>query len=204
MRATIDAFKHGFCSPERLHKIQVWLKALDWRVAFQLEAILHNALLNTEDLLMQLYKPINKLYEEHREVASDVLRFFTEALQSLPPKESPLQCFQRICARKISVTQTRLPPGMFNCHHVCFAPTRLILEGPYVIQSNRVIREWDDYQDNFIRVDFRDEDKLQYRWDREVDGRTFLAERVGGTLKNGFELAGRKFEFLAYSSSALR
>ena len=31
-----------------------------------------------------------------------------------------------------------------------------------------------------------------------------LHERVGETLKRGFELAGRRFEFLAYSSSALR
>jgi RNA-dependent RNA polymerase len=80
----------------------------------------------------------------------------------------------------------------------------MILEGPYVIQSNRVIRQWADYQDNFIQVDFRDEDRLQYRWDREVDGRSFLEQRVGGILKNGFELAGKKFEFLAYSSSALQ
>ena len=29
-------------------------------------------------------------------------------------------------------------------------------------------------------------------------------ERVGGTLKRGFELGGREFYFLAYSSSALR
>ena len=53
-------------------------------------------------------------------------------------------------------------------------------------------------------MDFRDEDRLQYRWDRSVDGTSFLHERVGGTLKNGFTLADRRFEFLAYSSSALR
>lgn len=31
-----------------------------------------------------------------------------------------------------------------------------------------------------------------------------MRDRVGGTLKQGFELAGRDFEFLAYSTSALR
>ncbi len=36
-----------------------------------------------------------------------------------------------------------------------------------------------------MRVDFRDEDRLQYRWDREVDGTSFLVERVGRTLKEG-------------------
>jgi RNA-dependent RNA polymerase len=37
-----------------------------------------------------------------------------------------------------------------------------------------------------------------------VNGLSFLNERVGHALKNGFELAGRQFEFLMYSNSALR
>jgi len=53
-------------------------------------------------------------------------------------------------------------------------------------------------------VEFRDEDRLAYRWDGDVDGTWFLQQRVGGTLRHGFEIAGRAFEFLAYSSSALR
>jgi RNA-dependent RNA polymerase len=61
-----------------------------------------------------------------------------------------------------------------------------------------------DYQEFFIRVSFRDEDRLQYRWDREVDGATFVRERVGQILHRGFTIAGRKFEFLGYSQSQLR
>lgn len=80
----------------------------------------------------------------------------------------------------------------------------MILEGPYATQSNRIIRQFQSYEDHFVRVDFRDEDRLQFRWDRTVDGSIFVRERVGGILKNGFTLAGRHFEFLAYSSSALR
>lgn len=40
VRVQIDAFKHDFCSPNRLYMIREWLKALEWRVAFQVEAIL--------------------------------------------------------------------------------------------------------------------------------------------------------------------
>jgi RNA-dependent RNA polymerase len=40
----------------------------------------------------------------------------------------------------------------------------------YVIQSNRVIRRYPRHQDHFLQVDFREEEGLQYRWDREVDG----------------------------------
>jgi len=80
----------------------------------------------------------------------------------------------------------------------------MILEGPYAVQSNRVIRQFIGYEDYFLRVDFRDEDRLQYRWTKQVDGSTYLEERVGGILKGGFELGGRFFQFLAYSMSALR
>ncbi len=38
----------------------------------------------------------------------------------------------------------------------------------------------------------------------KTDGTTLLERRVGGILKKGLELGGRYFEFLAYSSSALR
>jgi RNA-dependent RNA polymerase len=47
-----------------------------------------------------------------------------------------------------------------------------------------------------------DENRLSYRAEREVDGPDFIERRVGGVL-NGFRCAGKDFEFLAYSQSAL-
>jgi RNA-dependent RNA polymerase len=71
-----------------------------------------------------------------------------------------------------------------------------------------VIRHYQDHDaalaERFVRVEFRDEDRLAYRWDGDVDGTWFLQQRVRGILRNGFELGGRNFEFLAYSTSALR
>ena len=203
-KLSIDADHRGFFQAKRLYQIESWIKKLDWFVAFQLEAALHNALLNTNDLLVDLYKPINKLCKHHPKSAGEVLRHFNEALQSRPPQESPLACFERVQHRTLKNPQAKLDPGLFVCHHVTFTPTRLILEGPYATQSNRVIRDYQGFEQNFLRVDFRDEDRLHYRWSREVDAFSYLKERVGGILKDGFELAGRSFEFLAYSSSALR
>lgn len=51
--------------------------------------------------------------------------------------------------------------------HPCLADG---FERRYAIQSNRVIRRYKYDEDHFIRVDFRDEDRLAYRWDFEVDG----------------------------------
>ena len=203
-RFQIDAHKRGFFAAKRLHRLHcIFRDHLPWPVAFQFESLLHNGLLHTEEV-EALIKPVRALCKNHNATyVGDLLRRFNEVLQVRSVRESPLNCFERV-QREFDFAEPAPSRGTFRCYHVTFTPTRMILEGPYVTQSNRVIRRYRGCEDHFIRVDFRDEDRLQYRWDREVDGTTLLKKRVGGILKEGFELAGRSFEFLAYSSSALR
>ncbi|KAF8077751.1 RNA dependent RNA polymerase-domain-containing protein [Lyophyllum atratum] len=199
----VEADRQGFFTAKRLYHLGLELKRLPWPVAFQLESLLHNYLLHTGDI-SALLSPVRDMCESRgARYAADLLRHYHEKLEVRSIRESPFNCFARL-HRDFTFSDSTLPPGNFFCSHITFTPTRMILEGPYATQSNRVIRMYSDYLDHFVRVDFRDEDRLQYRWDREVDGSTYLHERVGGILKNGFELAGRYFEFLAYSSSALR
>ncbi|KAF5373803.1 hypothetical protein D9758_000837 [Tetrapyrgos nigripes] len=198
----IEAGKREFFIPKRLYKLRLQFKQFDWSIAFQLEALLHNCLLHTEEL-EELLPRVKNLCKDHLPAfAAELLRKYGEQLQARSPQEDPIKCFER--ARSFVSSPLALSPGNFSCYHVTFAPTRLILEGPNPVQSNRIIRLYSGFEDHFIRVDFRDEDRLSYRWEREVDGSTFIERRVGETLKNGFELAGRYFEFLAYSFSALR
>lgn len=166
--ANIDSYARGFFSPKQLNRVLLWIRTFDWTVAFQIEALLRNGLLNTEELLNHLHNPINDLYREHREIAWHILRSFSETLRSRDIHETPMQCFQRALSRGSDQGPMSLSPGQFLCHHVTFTPTRVILEGPYVIQSNRVIRQYFGYHEHFLRVDFRDEDRLQYRWSRDV------------------------------------
>ncbi|KAF8912009.1 RdRP-domain-containing protein [Gymnopilus junonius] len=199
----IEALKNRFFAPKRMYLLHKELGRFDWPIAFQLESLLHNGLLHTGDM-DDLIPRISDLKGKHKHrgpiFVGEVLRRYNEALQVRPAQESPARCFERVLEKFVFSD----PRDAFRCYHVTFTPSRMLLEGPYPSQSNRIIREYEGFEDYFIRVDFRDEDRLQYRWDREVDGTSFLKERVGKTLKQGFELAGRKFEFLAYSSSALR
>lgn len=87
-------------------------------------------------------------------------------------------------------------------------------------QSNRVLRLYRDHQDCFLRVNFVDEDGLRFRFDRDVDGPAFIKDCIGASLKvrrsapvcsqpnvcqqRPLMIAGRAFEFLAYSMSALK
>ncbi|KAF8969863.1 RNA dependent RNA polymerase-domain-containing protein [Flammula alnicola] len=184
----IEALRQGFFGSKRLYELHKALGKFDWPVAFQLESLLRNGLLHTGDL--------DELLLRIRDLTGNRAK---RSSLFLPPRKS-----YEMLRRVLDKFEFSNPSKTFRCYHITFTPTRTILEGPYASQSNRVIRQYPGFEDHFIRVDFRDEDRLQYRWDREVDGTPFLIERVGTTLKVGFDLAGRRFEFLAYSSSALR
>ena len=204
----IDEESHGFFSPKRLDRIQRLTVNLPWPIAFQVEALLLNGMTDTETLSKELYGPIIKFAEERPEIAGGLLTRFVRSLSyGQPVSRSILEHFRQYVRDRIAtfdVVNKTSSDAYMLCHHVTITPTRMKLEGPYPIQSNRVLRQYRNYHDNFLRVSFRDEDCLQYKWDREVDGSKFLQDRVGGTLKTGIILAGRHFEFLAYSSSALR
>lgn len=168
--AKVDAFKKGFYTGQRLHNIRLQLAEFDFVVAFQVEALLRNGLVTTDDLFNFLLNPIKQLCKRDPENAGDLLRLFTDAMRSKNPYpgKQMVETLETVCKRDEKALATRLSSGNFACHHVTVTPTRLLLEGPYVIQSNRVIREFEGYQEHFLRVDFRDEDRLQYRWDRDV------------------------------------
>ncbi|KAL4067761.1 RNA dependent RNA polymerase-domain-containing protein [Scleroderma citrinum] len=199
----VDASSQKFFSQKELAKVAKWLRELstNWRVAFQIEALLRNGTANTVEVL-DLKPRIDELVHRHRGIAGEIMRHFVKTAANRPPVQSLQKCFETVLQGR----RRRLgnQEGRFFCHHVTFTPTRLLLEGPNITQSNRVIREYHGYQDFFLRVDFRDEDRLQYRWDRDIDATSYLQGRVGTVLKTGFELAGRHFDFLAYSQSALR
>lgn len=165
--ANVEALNKGFYIHKRLYTLELKIKEFAWPVAFQMEALLRNALVHTEDLL-HLCKPIQDLCEQFPQNASDTLRLFTETLRTKGPRQTTLDCWAQVCKREPKPEAPTLRPGDFLCHHVTITPTRFLLEGPYVVQSNRVIRDYEGYQDNFIRVDFRDEDHLQYRSERDV------------------------------------
>lgn len=45
---------------------------------------------------------------------------------------------------------------------------------------------------------------MQIRWDLNVDGDSFVKERFGSLLKSGLTIAGRHYDFLAFSNSGLK
>ncbi|OCB86696.1 hypothetical protein A7U60_g6154 [Sanghuangporus baumii] len=220
-KAAIISERHNFFSRKMLLEVRKSFKAfreLPWTVVFQIESFLYNGLLSTVQLLDGLLPELVKVAESYKDIIGTLLRDFSRMLATgvynYTTPTDVARHFKQFCNDRLrfrgfleSATVTSSNDeleGLMACHHVTFTPTRMLLEGPYVIQSNRVLRRYSCFHDHFLRVDFRDEDHLQFRWEHQLDGTTLLEQRVGETLKNGFGLGGRHFEFLAYSTSALR
>lgn len=89
-------------------------------------------------------------------------------------------------------------------HRVVITPSGTHLEGPDPGPANRVLRQYADFIDHFIRVIFTDEDGGSVRYDPRASHRVVYDERFRGVLNGSTIIAGRGFDFLGFSHSALR
>jgi RNA-dependent RNA polymerase len=205
----LDAYAVRLFRDDFINIVSDWIQSMGcWKSAFQIEACLRCGLLNTYDLLVSLQKPIGDVIRDYASGASDILRLFSIALRTRTPSETPSACLARVRVEHPMIKPLIITHGHIMCHHAVITPSRILLEGPYVTQSNRVIRRYQNHDPSlvncFLRVEFRDEDHLAYRWDGSVDSTSFLQQRIGRILCEGLELGGRRFKFLAYSNSSLR
>ncbi|CAK9168826.1 unnamed protein product [Ilex paraguariensis] len=105
-----------------------------------------------------------------------------------------------------------LDDGLVYVRRVQITPCKVYFCGPEVNVSNRVLRNYSAYIDNFLRVSFIDEE-----WDKmhsmdlsprtasaNEDRRTAVYKRILSILRKGIVIGSQKFEFLAFSSSQLQ
>ncbi|KAF8609423.1 RdRP-domain-containing protein [Ceratobasidium sp. AG-I] len=211
-------------APSKILALEDWIADQEWEIAFQLEKIMNNMLLNPEEFLALKPQIEEILRTSPTEHVVAVLLDFISRLEILDRDDyknemmnsemrTARQCLDDAIqkASKPTLGMSRLRTarrkginGDFSCLHVVVTPTRMILEGPSPEQLNRVLRMYPDNWNNFLRVRFSDEDQSSFRWDPDVDVPALVKRRVGGVLKKGLVIAGRRFEYLGYSSSALK
>ncbi|GLT96775.1 hypothetical protein SLE2022_143750 [Rubroshorea leprosula] len=105
-----------------------------------------------------------------------------------------------------------LDDGLVYVRRVQITPSKVYFCGPEVNVSNRVLRNYHNDIDNFLRITFLDEDldkihstDLSPRTSANGDRRTEIYKRILSILQNyGIVIGDKKFEFLAFSSSQLR
>ncbi|PCH33549.1 RdRP-domain-containing protein [Wolfiporia cocos MD-104 SS10] len=207
--------RRGLFSPDVRDAYRTWVQQLEWCVAFQVEAISLSNVVHMKELL-KLRPRIQRLIAAWGSTrTSDFLCDFHSRLKAQlwyddseeVTQDAVQKLFQAALRDFHTNTLTTIRSSSadnFDCLHVVITPTTMSLEGPFPDRSNRVIRRYMENQDCFLRVSFVDETRLTYRFDREVDLRSFVNRRVKGFLLNGLDIAGRHFDFLAYSQSALK
>ncbi|XP_077220203.1 RNA-dependent RNA polymerase 6 [Tasmannia lanceolata] len=98
-------------------------------------------------------------------------------------------------------------------------PTKAHCLPPEVELSNRVVRNYRNFADRFLRVTFMDEGMQQLKYNvlsyyaapivkditlKSFSQRTAVFKRFRSILFDGFRLCGREYSFLAFSSNQLR
>nr|XP_043614354.1 probable RNA-dependent RNA polymerase 1 [Erigeron canadensis] len=105
-----------------------------------------------------------------------------------------------------------LDAGLVYVRRAQITPSKVYFCQPEVNVSNRVLRRFAEYIDDFLRVSFLDEElEKLYAMNlspcvtsKNKESRTSIYRRILSVLKNGIVIGDKKFEFLAFSSSQLR
>ncbi|KAG7089313.1 hypothetical protein E1B28_011008 [Marasmius oreades] len=208
-------------SVSSLQTFMSWLKELDFQVAFQIERLVLDLCVDPKEML-ELRNEVNKLVVNSRRrgstsqsvdyVVTCLRDFGTKAYDTFwytgQQEETLEECFLKSIQRHDQTFKPitrREDDGIFLCMHIQITPTGMIYNGPLPERSNRVIRQYSpENHQNFLRVGFQDEGRLQLQFERGVDGKSFVSRRIGPFFKKGLWVAGRRFEFLGYSQSALK
>ena len=158
----IASLSCGFFSPDKLKIVQ--LMSYEWPIRFQLKSLLRSGLAHTNDLVA-VCEPVSTLiHTDGMDFAADFMRRFAEKLRSKSNSETVVECFRNVYRGSGRLASYEGLSAMWACH------PRVLLEGPYDTQSNRVIRRYWEYRDYFLRVEFREENRMAFRWPIEVCG----------------------------------
>ena len=198
--------------------LQNWYERLPLSVALQCEQAIHSRVITPDELVNVLKTDIDVVLQNSGE------KLAAHAIQVLIHRERERQttkagsrstswshAYRDATAQALLELRSKKrwsSRDFATCYILCLTPTTFLLEGPFQDRSNRVLRLYPKHQHHFMRVCFTEEGgvgrKLSKPWGSPVDWDRFVETHVGGALRNGFSLAGRHYEWLGYSQSALK
>ncbi|WCJ33637.1 RNA-dependent RNA polymerase 1 [Euphorbia peplus] len=186
---------------------------LPYEILFRVNLLVQNGCLAGSELDVDFYKlvdpsKVDSVFIEHalekllhlKECCYEPSKWLTDQyLLYLSSKNRP---------RSPSIS---IDSGLVYVHRIQVTPCKVYFSGPEINVSNRVLRHYSEYVDDFLRVSFVDEEldkihssDLSPRASSGQDRRTSIYKRIFSTLQNGIVIGNKRFEFLAFSSSQLR
>ena len=100
----------------------------------------------------------------------------------------------------------RVPEHCIIVYSATVTATTILFHSPQIEMTNRVMRQFREYANRFLRIRFEDDEyqgntKIHSTTTREMNE---VFTRVRRTLMQGIRLGERQYEFLAYGNSQLR
>ena len=183
---------------------------LPYKVLFQIDVLVAEGILYQDLIPLAFYQLLKEIKKE-----KTAIRCLEMLLQSgMYPIEDPVSALRDTIQRvrvggtdagRVTIEKPNLDPSTaVPIHRVFVTPLRTICWGPETDTPNRVIRQFSQHLDRFLRVSFTDEDWNKLQVGKSEESVEEIYDRVRRTLRDGLVVGHRRFEFLATSSSQLR
>lgn len=181
---------------------------VDFELMFQLNMLVQLGFLNAASLTRRFYTLLQS-QNTRLEYAKLALRELLNSDDVCYDPENWVK--ERVAKYASSRVQVPLSPSEgsdVNIYRLSVSPTKVYCQGPEIDFSNRVTRKYVDEIDNFLRVSFVDEDWENISAAALTSGngleKSQVFDRILLVMRQGVQLAGKQYEFLAFSSSQLR
>ncbi|KAI1772740.1 RdRP-domain-containing protein [Hypoxylon cercidicola] len=190
---------------------------LPYDVRYQLEVCISQGILNEFDItaeFLQKLADLSKRRTARRDRAKDLLVYIAQ-----PPTGTRVEDREKLDEKRIYDPMSLFEDKKAMSHYpelsipehcqwlrkVVVTPTTMYLSSPVPEPSNRVLRQYINHEDRFLRVQFTDEiTKGRIYPAPDTDQENALFNRVHRTLQNGIRIGGRHFQYLATGNSQFR
>lgn len=171
---------------------------LAFEVRYQLEVCISQGLFNEYSIDAQFLDRLHAF-------DSDRARMMLEGVADQnTPYHNPLEIFDepKILYYWPSI---KMPPQAAMVRKAIITPTGIIFKTPTVELTNRILRQYSDLTDRFLRVQFTDELTFGKIWSDQGSAKSDeLYYRVWRVLLNGIVVGDRHYKILAWSNSQFR
>lgn len=186
-------------------------------VLFLVNAVMHKGIINQHQLSERFY---NLLRSQPGEVNIAALKHICSYRRPVFDAYDRLKLVQEWLLKNPKLRKIpKQLDDIVEVRRLAITPTKAYCLPPEVELSNRVLRNYKEFADRFLRVTFMDEgmqtinsNVLTYYvapivkdiTSNSFPQKTSVFKRVKAILTDGFHLCGRKYSFLAFSSNQLR
>ncbi|PIN21599.1 RNA-directed RNA polymerase QDE-1 [Handroanthus impetiginosus] len=192
-------------------------EGISFKIMFLVNAVMHKGIINQHQMSEKFFDLLRSQPEELTTVALKRMYSFKHPVDDAFKALKNLQ--QWLLNNPKILERPREMDDIVEVRRLIITPAKAYCLPPEVELSNRVLRNYRNIADRFLRVTFMDEamqtlnkNVLTYFVTpivRDITSnsgpqRTTMFKRVKDILTNGFYLCGRKYSFLAFSANQLR